>query len=68
MKKWYGDSHCYICGKECEHYLYDGATKMGPWATMCRACMSKFGIGLGTGKGQEYLKNEETGEFEKLRG
>lgn len=37
-------------------------------AIMCRACMSKFGVGLGTGKGQEYLKNEETGEFEKLRG
>ena len=68
MKKWYGDLNCDICGKECEHYLYDGVTKMGPWATMCRTCMSKFGIGLGTGKGQEYLKNEETGEFEKLRG
>ena len=68
MKKWYGDLNCDICGKECEHYLYDGVTKMGQWATMCRTCMSKFGIGLGTGKGQEYLKNEETGEFEKLRG
>ena len=68
MKKWYGDPHCDICATECDHYLQDGVTKMGPWATMCRTCMSKFGIGLGTGKGQEYLKNEETGEFEKLRG
>lgn len=68
MKKWNGDTHCDICGKECEHYLYDAATKMGPWAKMCRGCMSQFGIGLGMGKGQEYLKNEQTGEFEKIRG
>lgn len=70
MKKifWDGSHRCDICGKECEHYLYDAATTMGPWAVMCRTCMGEFGLGIGPGKGQEYLKNEENGEFEKIRG
>ena len=68
MKKWFGNTKCDICGKECEHVLYDGATKMGPWAVMCRDCMAVYGVGIGLGKGQEYWKNTESGEFEKTRG
>ena len=30
----------------------DGKTKMGPWAFMCEACHTVFGVGLGVGKGQ----------------
>ena len=68
MKKWYGSTKCDICGKECETILYDGATKMGPWAVMCEDCMEVYGIGIGIGKGQEYWKNPETNSFEKARG
>ena len=68
MKKWYGNTKCDICGKECEHVLYDGATKMGPWAVMCEDCMEVYGIGIGMGKGQEYWKNPKTDSFEYARG
>lgn len=68
MKKWYGTTKCDLCKKECDPYLYDGATVLGPWAVMCEECFNKYGVGLGTGKGQEYLKNNETGEFEKMNG
>lgn len=70
MKKWFDNIKikCDICGKECEQVFYDAATKMGPWAVMCEECFDKFGKGLGTGIGQEYWKNEKTGEFEKTRG
>lgn len=34
---------------------YDGATTMGPWAYMCGAHFSRYGMGLGLGVGQ-YLK------------
>lgn len=34
---------------------YDGKTTMGPWAYMCGAHYSKYGMGLGLGVGQ-YLK------------
>lgn len=30
----------------------DGKTAQGPWANMCRAHYSAYGIGLGTGRGQ----------------
>ena len=34
---------------------YDGKTRMGPWANMCREHFKRFGIGLGLGKGQELV-------------
>ena len=49
---------CDICKDDCGTIYYDGATKMGPWANMCRTCFKVFGIGLGTGRGQEYHKDE----------
>lgn len=32
----------------------DGRTMMGSWANMCATCHRRFGVGLGTGKGQRY--------------
>ncbi len=32
----------------------DGATSRGPWACMCTACFTHYGVGLGTGRGQKY--------------
>lgn len=34
---------------------YDGKTVMGPWAYMCGAHYSKYGMGLGTGVGQRLI-------------
>lgn len=34
---------------------YDGKTNMGPWAYMCEDCFQRFGVGLGTGKGQRLI-------------
>ena len=30
----------------------DGKTRDGPWAYMCDECHDRFGVGLGTGRGQ----------------
>jgi hypothetical protein len=34
---------------------YDGATTQGPWAFMCDDHFRIYGMGLGTGKGQELI-------------
>ena len=34
---------------------YDGRTRMGPWAFMCREHFTQYGIKLGLGFGQELL-------------
>ena len=34
---------------------YDAATRMGPWGNLCESCYSRYGIGLGTGRGQRLI-------------
>ena len=34
---------------------YDGSTTIGPWAYMCNAHYSVYGMGLGTGVGQRLI-------------
>ena len=34
---------------------FDGRTRMGPWAFLCREHFRQFGVGLGTGKGQKLV-------------
>jgi len=38
---------------------YDGKTALGPWAYMCNAHYTVYGIGLGTGKGQRLIVKDE---------
>lgn len=45
----------------------DGATKFGPWGIMCIPCFERFGLGLGTGKGQKYQR-QANGSFFKVEG
>lgn len=45
----------------------DGKTKMGPWANMCAACAKRYGVGLGTGRGQRYERQAD-GRFMKVEG
>lgn len=35
--------------------VYDGKTKMGPWANMCAIAFKRHGVGLGTGRGQKLV-------------
>lgn len=35
--------------------VVDGKTRMGPWANMCQAHFRQYGVGLGTGKGQQLI-------------
>jgi len=45
----------------------DGKTKMGPWGNMCLTCHRRVGVGLGTGKGQKYEKQDD-GKWLKVAG
>lgn len=45
---------CDMCGKKACKEIVDGATRVGSWANMCKACHKVYGRGLGVGKGQLY--------------
>ena len=57
-KKWLGTwpASCGICevGLDCAETFYDARTERGPWGLLCPECFRAHGVGLGTGKGQEY--------------
>ena len=57
---------CDLCNKQIQNEFVDGKTQMGPWANMCQPCHTKYGVGLGTGRGQKYKKVGE--DFEKVAG
>jgi hypothetical protein len=48
---------CDICKRRGETVpaIVDGATIMGPWANMCELDFVKYGVGLGTGRGQRLI-------------
>ena len=62
VKKWLGPvpTRCDVCCAQIDDAFIDGRTVYGPWANMCCACHSQIGIGLGTGKGQMYERNDDT--------
>ncbi len=41
---------------------YDGKTIYGPWANMCFHHFMNYGIGLGTGKGQRLVMEDENAQ------
>lgn len=56
-KKWVGDLpiHCDLCQKKLlGKGFIDGKTIMGPWGIMCYKCFTRYGVGIGPGKGQLY--------------
>lgn len=58
---------CDICKEPITDTFVDGATKFGPWGFMCPSCHPKVGCGLGLGRGQKYVK-QENGQFKKVEG
>ena len=53
---------CDFCPKdEGVDAQYDGKTYMEPWASMCERHFKQYGIGLGTGRGQRYILEDEGG-------
>ena len=65
--KWMGETKCDVCHRECGKELYDAKTIHGPWATMCPMCYFQYGIGLGPGVGQRYIKQKD-GSYKKKDG
>jgi len=59
---------CDVCNSETPLEYFDAATRGGPWANMCRVCFSNYGIGLGTGRGQHYVRDAAGDKFHKARG
>lgn len=56
-KRWMSTmpERCDICHNSLKSKPFvDGRTAGGPWATMCEQCHKRYGVGLGTGKGQKY--------------
>ncbi len=60
-------TECDIChGQFKNDCFYDARTVQGCWANMCMECFHNYGVGLGTGFGQEYQKDGV--EWIKTRG
>ena len=51
---------CQIC--KWRDALYDAKTKSGRWGFLCEYCFQEHGIGLGLGKGQKLIIEEENNE------
>lgn len=49
---------CDNCHCKFGTFMYDAKTVYGPWANLCSDCFNVIGVGLGTGLGQQYIKNE----------
>ncbi len=58
--------NCDICKGEIRTVYVDGATMGGPWANMCLGCFAQHGVGLGTGRGQQYKMI--SGAWKKVKG
>ncbi len=54
---WQHDAtHCDICEKNLMRYFYDGKTQWGTWAVMCTECWFFYGLGVGIGAGDLYMR------------
>lgn len=50
---------CDNCKLPFKKFMYDAKTVYGPWANLCNDCFNVIGLGIGTGLGQQYIKNED---------
>ena len=58
VKKWLGKAdNCDLCKDSLTRFdvFYDARISgKNTWALMCKECFEWYGVGLGTGRGQEY--------------
>ena len=59
---------CDICKQPIGDEFYDFRTSHGPWATGCGVCFNIYGVGLGQGRGQHYVKDDGKDGFVKKAG
>ena len=50
---------CDVCSLSVGSTFYDCKTRLGGWGYLCIPCFALFGVGLGTGMGQEYRKGPD---------
>ena len=69
LKQWLGapPDMCDMCRRGICDVFIDGKTSRGPWANMCVACHMTHGVGLGTGRGQQY-ELRKSGDWVKVQG
>jgi hypothetical protein len=58
---------CDICKMKIWSFFVDGKTSHGPWGILCPSCHRIYGVGLGTGRGQKYERQED-GRWLKIEG
>ena len=61
-RKVLADVYCDVCGQRGMNLVvaeYDAKTTYGPWAYLCEEHFQKLGMGLGLGKGQKLIKENE---------
>ena len=58
---------CDVCKAKIRNAFVDGKMEGGPWAIMCASCHRIYGVGLGTGRGQRFEKQED-GRWLKTEG
>jgi hypothetical protein len=70
IKKWCSPTpdRCDICLQPIDNDFVDGRLARGPWATLCLACHATQGVGLGTGRGQQYRRIGSSNTFRKVAG
>lgn len=54
-------------GSHVRTIIIDGKTKQGPWALMTPESFASFGVGLGLGLGQKYVRQTD-GRWLKTEG
>ena len=59
-------SRCDICKTSIITEFVDGCTRLGSWAIMDADCFARFGVGLGKGFGQRYVREGDV--FVKVEG
>lgn len=50
---------CQVCSKPLVDEMFDARMTTGVWACMDADCFDKYGVGLGQGFGQKYVKQAD---------
>lgn len=67
---WHGTTPeaCDICKQALKAVFVDAKTRNGPWGMLCPGCHRVHGVGVGTGLGQRYVRQQSDGRWMKTIG